>query len=101
MRFETNLIKYKHIILRLRGVYFMDIDGVEAFDEIINIIESRGQQVLVSSIDPGILGLLEQSSSAYKSLKNKKLIFKKSEHALSYLGVYTRKNKQNFTNLSV
>ncbi len=88
-RFEANLIKYKNIILRLREVCFMDIDGVEALDEIVDIIESRGQQALLTSIDPGVLRLLEQSSATYNKLKQKKLVFEKTEYALRFLGIPT------------
>lgn len=89
-RFEANLRKYKHVVLRLREVYFMDMDGVEALDEIIGIIESRGQQALITSIDPAVVGLLEDMSSGYAGLKKKNLIFQKSENALQYLGVATK-----------
>jgi MFS superfamily sulfate permease-like transporter len=65
----------------------MDTDGVEALDEIIDIIESRGQKVLLSSIDRNSLTLLEQLSSGYKKLKEKGLVFKKSEQALLFLNV--------------
>ncbi len=86
-RFETNLVKYKCIILRLREVHFMDTDGVEALDEIIDIVEKRGQKVVLSSIDRNNITLLEQLSKGYKNLKAKGLVFKKSEQALLYLGV--------------
>ena len=91
-RFEVNLRKYKSIILRLREVHFIDTDGVEALDEIIDIIESRGQQVILSGIDQNALDLLEQLSHGYRKLKEKGLIFKKSEHALNFLGITTHEN---------
>jgi SulP family sulfate permease len=91
VRFEENLSKYKHIIIRLKEVYFMDTDGVEALDEIISIIESRGQQALITGIEPPIIGLLEQTSHTYKKLKSENLVFSKSEQALNYLGIPTRK----------
>ena len=86
-RFENNLTKYKHVILRIREVYFLDTDGVEALDEIVDILESRGQEALITSIDPGVVGLLEQVSTSYHRLKSKNLVFQKSEHALQYLGI--------------
>lgn len=90
-RFETNLTKYKVIILRLREVYFMDADGVMTLDEIIDIVENRGQKVLLTGISQNTTDLLEQLSSGYKRLKEKGLIFEKSEKALNFLGVPTRK----------
>jgi len=91
-RFEANLKKYKSIILRLREVHFIDIDGVEAIDEIINIIESRGQQVLLSGGSKSTIDLLEKLSFGYKKLKEKGLIFEKSEHALCFLDIPLEKN---------
>lgn len=86
-RFEHNLKKYKSIILSLREIHFIDTDGIEALDEIIEIIESRGQRVLLSRINPDVLKLLEQLSAGYKTIKGKGLIFKKAEQALEYLGI--------------
>jgi len=86
-RFLKSLEKYHYIVLRLREVYFMDLDGIEALDEIIDIAEKRGQKVILTSIDTGVLGLLEQSSRGYKKLKEKKLIFQKAQFALEYLGL--------------
>jgi MFS superfamily sulfate permease-like transporter len=88
-RFEQNLKKYKSVILRLREVYFIDTDGVEALDEIISIVESRGQQVLIASVDQSALYLLEQLSQGYRLLKAKGLVFNKTEHALRFLGIPT------------
>lgn len=86
-RFEANLVKYKSIILRLREVYFIDTDGVEALDEIIDIIEGRGQKAFLTGIDQNALDLLEQLSSGYAKLKKEGRIFEKSESALRFLGV--------------
>lgn len=92
-RFEANFSKYKTIILRMRGVHFMDIDGAEGLDEIIDILESRGQQVIITGIDRNSLELLEKLSEGYKKLKEKGLIFNKSEQALLFLGVPIRHPK--------
>jgi len=89
-RFEDNLVKYKTIILRLREVYFIDPDGVEALDEIIGIIQGRGQQVLLTGLDQNTLDLLAQLSHTYPAIRDKGLVFAKSEQALNFLGVPTR-----------
>lgn len=86
-RFETNIKKYKYVILRFRRVHFIDTDGIEALDEIINIIEKRGQQTILTGINPSNLSLIEELSHEYKKIKEKGLIFKKSEDALKFLGV--------------
>ena len=86
-RFEGNFMKYKHIILRLREVNFVDTDGSEALDEIIDLVQKRGQEVILTGANQRTLGLLEQISHGYKDLKQQGLVFDKSEQALTYLGV--------------
>lgn len=86
-RFESNLIKYKTVIIRLREVHFMDLDGVEALDEIISLIKNKGQQVVLTGVSPWISGLLEENSHEYKKLKESGLVFDKATQALAYLGV--------------
>ena len=94
-RFEAEFNKYKHIIVRLREVYFMDTDGIEALDEIIDLCESRGQEIILTSIDPTVQDLLEQLSTGYHRLKDKKLIFEKSIHAVKYVGLPTKTPKKD------
>lgn len=84
-RFEGHLKKYKTIILRLGEIHFIDTDGIEALDEIIDLVEARGQQVLLSGIDQKNLYLFEKLSSGYKKLKAKGYVFKKVENALAFL----------------
>lgn len=86
-RFESGLSKYKIIILRLRSVYFIDLDGAEALDEIIEIAHKKGQQVCITSLNPSVADLLEQVSPGYQELKKQQLVFAKSEEALKHFGV--------------
>ncbi len=86
-RFETNLKGYSAIVLRLREVYFVDLDGVEALDEIIELIRHKGQKVVVTGVNAWIAELCEQNSKQYRHLKNEGLVFDKATQALSYLGV--------------
>jgi SulP family sulfate permease len=86
-RFETNMDKYSTVILRLREVFFMDIDGIEALDEIIGIMEARGQKVIITNPDKNIQKLLEESSFYYKKLVKDHMVFPKTILALEHLGV--------------
>ena len=86
-RFEENLTKYKIIILRFREVYYLDLDGIEAIDEIINICKSRGQKVILTSISTELSKILEESSFHYKNLKAENLIFPNTEKVLTFLQV--------------
>lgn len=93
-RFETNFRKHKHIILRLRGVYFIDIDGVNAIDEIIDIVESRGQQVLITGVSGDPESLMSQLCEGYIRLRKQGLVFNKSEEAIEYLKNHRRQLKK-------
>jgi SulP family sulfate permease len=86
-RFETDLKPYKSIILRMREVYFIDIDGIDALDEIIEIIEKRGQQVLITNVSPHIQSFLRTASKKFKDLEKKGLVFNKTSQALAFLGL--------------
>ncbi|NTW14757.1 MAG: SulP family inorganic anion transporter [Candidatus Moranbacteria bacterium] len=90
-RFEEGLERYKEIILRLREVHFIDIDGIEALNEIISIIEARGQKVALTSIDPAIADLLKEGLESYSRLEKEGMIFSKSEDAVRALGIEPKK----------
>ena len=98
-RFENNFTKYKTIELRLREIYFIDIDGVEALDEIIGIAEARGQKIMLTGVEPSIDKLLEESSTHYKRFKEDKLIFDKTTHALEYIGIPCKDKTQLIENV--
>lgn len=85
-RFENNLKEYNSIVLRLRDLHFIDTDGVDALDEIIDIIHSKGKQVLICRVNTHIKDLLGESEN-YKTLKKEGLIFHSTEEALKYLKV--------------
>lgn len=84
-RFHRKLNGFENVILRMRDVYYVDIDGAEAMDEIIRTIRSKGKQVFVSSVNPLIDGML-QESGAYRELKASGRVFEKSSDALRHLG---------------
>jgi len=84
-RFETDLEHYTYIIVRLQEIYFIDLDGVAALDDIIKRAEARGQIIMISSVFPSALALLEQASGGYKKLQKEGLVFKRTHDALSYL----------------
>lgn len=86
-RFEKKVGSYRSIILRFRGVYFMDLDGAEALDEIVALIQGRGQTVCLTSLNPGIQGFLREVSASYRELEKKELVFAKSEEALKRCGI--------------
>ncbi len=85
-RFETELGKYTYIVLRLKEVYFVDLDGVAALDEMVEMAHERGQIMVFTGIAPCIARSLEQTSVGYQLLKKNGLVFKKTRDALAYIG---------------
>jgi MFS superfamily sulfate permease-like transporter len=85
-RFERDLQKYHAVILRLRELYFIDIDGTNALDEIIDLIKEQGKPVAISGTNKHIEESLKQESEGYKQLKRDGLVFPKTLDALKHFG---------------
>lgn len=83
-RFENIFRKYKYVILRLREIYFIDLDGVAALNEIIEIGHEHGQTIVITSVSPSTVEILEKASSSYQKLKRSNLVFKTTHDALDY-----------------
>lgn len=84
-RFEQKLNGYKHVILRLRELSFIDLDGVDAFNEIVTLIEGQGKIVLITGINTLITEMLKESP-VYQDLEKRGLVFRRTSDALAYLG---------------
>jgi sulfate permease, SulP family len=84
-RFAQGTNGYKHVVLRMRELYFIDLDGVDAFEEVVEVIRKQGKEVLVSSVNP----LVEKSlleSKVYREMKSSGHVFGKAREALAHLG---------------
>jgi SulP family sulfate permease len=84
-RFEHALQGYNTVILRLRELYFLDLDGVEAFDEIVGAIQAQGKEVYVTGVNHLIADLLQESKFFNKLVDSKK-VFTRTTQALVSLG---------------
>lgn len=85
-RFETKLnADYEHVILRMRELFFIDLDGVDAFKEIVNLIESQGKHVLLTGVNPLIEKSLEESK-AFRRIRDAGDVFVNTREALIKLG---------------
>jgi len=85
-RFEDSLSGYKHVVLRLRELSFIDVDGIEVLDEIVSVIQSHRKLVVMSSISDLVKENLQNESEEYRKLLEKGLIFESTSEALRYLG---------------
>lgn len=84
-RFAKSLNGYTTVILRLRELAFIDLDGIEAFNEIVEHIWAQNKTVLVSGVHPMVEVLLRESD-VYKKLVNTKSVFKRTSKALESIG---------------
>jgi SulP family sulfate permease len=80
-RFEQDLTGYRCVILRLRELSFMDLDGVETLDEIIEHIRHQGREVYISGANPLIETLLRESAQ-YQNLKQHGHVFDRTNQAM-------------------
>jgi SulP family sulfate permease len=87
-RFENKLTDYEQVILRCRELYFIDVDGVSAFDEIVDIVERQGKKVYVSGVSTFVESVLKHSRN-YQRLVSEGKVFVKTTVALSALGYGT------------
>ncbi len=87
LRLEQIDANISNIILRLRSVAFMDLEGAAGLDSIIEILQNKNISVFVTGVNPQIKNLLETHSRHYKKLKEAGGVFTKTRFALEKLGV--------------
>ncbi|MCX6714743.1 MAG: SulP family inorganic anion transporter [Candidatus Uhrbacteria bacterium] len=87
-RFESDLTGYEHVILRLRELYFVDLDGLDAFDEIVNLIQAKGKQVYISGTNPLIISMMRESH-VFKKLQKCDVVYAHTSDALRELGFHS------------
>lgn len=85
VRFESDFENYHNVILNMEDVFFIDIDGVDAIDEIIENMRKQDKKVALAAINPLIENLLLSISSQCKKLEKNKLIFESVKTALDHI----------------
>jgi len=84
-RFDTDHKHHKNIILRLRELSFIDLDGVDAFEEIVEMLERRDVNVYVAGANQMIAQMLSHSKG-FRRLKKEGKVFDNTSGALRELG---------------
>ncbi|HTK03326.1 MAG TPA: SulP family inorganic anion transporter [Alphaproteobacteria bacterium] len=84
-RFEKGLNGYKNIIIRLRELYFVDLDGVECISEIIENIKRQKRNVAITGVSDFVREMFIKSPE-FLALENEGLIFNKTSEALKKFG---------------
>jgi MFS superfamily sulfate permease-like transporter len=89
-RFETRLNGSLNIVLRMRELYFIDLDGVEAIDEILEICDRQHREVYITGVNPFIAEMLRHSND-FRRLEMEGRVVQKSSDALQKLGIKLEK----------
>lgn len=83
-RIEEHCNMFKIIILRMRELSFIDIEGVYAFDHIVKTLEESGVKVFVSSVTDPVEVELKKGNIFNRLLESGK-VFKNTRAALKFL----------------
>lgn len=82
MRFQSDFTQYAGIILDLEDLYYIDLDGVDILDEIIELIRKRGQHIAIIRPNPQIIGMLH-ASTEFVALEHAGLVYASVGDALN------------------
>lgn len=77
----------KHVVIRMREVAFIDIEGIEALDRMITLLQKKQIAVLLSGINENTDHMLRIHSVHYAQLEEEGHVYMKTRFALSSLGV--------------
>ena len=83
-RFEERLAGHATVVLRLRELYFIDMDGVDAFEEIVELIKGQKKAVYVTGVNPLIAAMLQESKH-YRQLKEEGKVLERTSDVLKIL----------------
>ncbi|HEY1041598.1 MAG TPA: SulP family inorganic anion transporter [Candidatus Paceibacterota bacterium] len=75
----------KNVVLRLRELALIDLDGLRAFGDIVKQLESQGVHVVCSSAHSSVMAVLAKSE-IYEYMKNNNMFFVTTSDALKALG---------------
>lgn len=77
--------KYKTIVIRLRTVSLVDLDGVEILNEIISDIKEKGVDIYICGVNKEIERYINLSKE-YRHLQDEDKVFVKTTEVLNKLG---------------
>lgn len=81
----SNLNGVHTVILNFRNLFYIDLDGMNALEEIIHTNKARGKKVIITSAGPLIIPVLAKTGW-YNDLKGQNLLFNSTTEALESLG---------------
>lgn len=72
------------VILSFRNLFYIDLDGVDAVNDIIEMLEARNQKVMITGVGAGILPLLTDADW-YKAKVRQRQVFPSTQEALQHM----------------
>jgi SulP family sulfate permease len=81
MRFQSDFTSYAGIILVLDDLYYLDLDGIDVLDEIIELLGNRGQRVMLVRPNAQIVNMLH-ASAQFAAREQAGLVFNSVADAL-------------------
>ncbi len=81
-RFEKTPIENKNIIINLKNINFIDNDGIEAIEEIIELITTKEKKLMFVLDKNSLTEKMLKESHKFSNLKNKNLVFESLALAL-------------------
>jgi SulP family sulfate permease len=81
-RFEKQIPAHKNIIINLKALHFMDQDGVDAFEEILELLHEHKKTVAVVVTNQLVCKILEESKK-FNLLKQHGLVFDNLQKAVT------------------
>eukprot|EP01089_Gocevia_fonbrunei_P009795 TRINITY_DN2220_c0_g2_i1.p1 TRINITY_DN2220_c0_g2~~TRINITY_DN2220_c0_g2_i1.p1 ORF type:complete len:726 (-),score=188.56 TRINITY_DN2220_c0_g2_i1:37-2070(-) len=83
-RLQMSFDYAKYIVISVRYVFFMDVDGIEALHEIISDLEARGKKVYITGLNRSISGILGRAAW-FRDMQQRKLVHPTYLHVLEVL----------------
>jgi|GEM_PF-266327 len=84
----TDIPSLKTLILRMRDMFFVDVDGLDALVEIITNARQRGIRVLITSVNNEVEKTFKQHP-LFQEMYENQLVFSKTGDALCHIGFET------------
>jgi len=84
-RFEHQFHGYNNVIIKLRSLHLIDMDGIDTLEEIIGLVKSQNKNIYITGVEPMIMDMLNDAEHFQALIKDGKVLPKTSD-ALRSLG---------------
>ncbi len=86
-RLRTLDTDVRAVVLRMRDVSYIDLDGINALDQIIENLRDMDVEIAISSLPQNAIERVAQHSEYYSELKEQGMVFSKARFALEKFGI--------------